>query len=107
MNEYLVKVRFTLDDTNYWIDHDFTREIEAENLEQAYSDVVEIIKEDCFMTVSANAIRNRQIIYVDDKNGVAKQVGYVYRIHTEIDNGTRLVTKLGHAWVTIKQLIEC
>lgn len=104
-HSYHATVSFTLDDKNYWLGYDFKRELDAESLDDAYDKIIHYIEDNHLITISKNARQNKAHIYVDTKNG-AKSIGWVYRMQTEIDNGTRYVKKNGHAWIVIRQFVD-
>ena len=81
MKDYIFKTTVTMKNYNnykWWIDGDIVTEkrISAENLTAALQKYRETVKRIHHITISDNAIKNKQVIHTDTDNGV-KQCGYV------------------------------
>ena len=72
---------------NYWIAQDIvdTKRIDAESLGDALERYKEHV-EQFGINISENAMRSKNAMYVDQKDGSAKQVGYVITGKTDIYN---------------------
>lgn len=82
MKKYLFKTTATMKEYNnkkWWIDSDIVRNkyINAENLNEALEKYREFVGEKEYITISNNAIKNKNPMYRDTINGEVKQVGYV------------------------------
>ena len=72
----------------YWIDNKIIKDvaIESESLPKAIERYAEIVGKECYIDISKNAIREKQNMYIDDKSGNSKHIGYVFTGKTEIEN---------------------
>ncbi len=95
---------------HWYIDSEYVRPISvyAENMKSAILKYREIVEEKNYITISDNAIKNKDPMYVDTKEGGIKQVGYVFTGKTEFqyDITGKLVNQYIDLWVTIKTIIE-
>lgn len=110
MKTYCFDTKVTMKPYNanrFWINRDYVgySEITADNLSEALSKWVEKC-EDCCVTISKNAMKNKEPMYIDTKDGESVQVGYVITGQTEIaDYDSRRYTKQYiDLWVTIKEI---
>jgi hypothetical protein len=89
---------------NWWIDSDIVRDItvEADSLENALDRYREIVYDNHYIHISANALRNKDAMYRDNVNGEPEQVGYVITGLTEFDNDHRgWVKQYIDLWVSV------
>lgn len=91
----------------WWIDPSIVRPlvIEADSLEGALEEYREIVTDKFYITISQNAIRRKNPMYVDTKTGV-KQVGWVITGKTDFEdrNAYKWSTQYIDLWVTVHQL---
>ncbi len=71
----------------WWIMDDIIPQIdiEADSLNEALHKFAEMVKDDCYIDISKNAIKNRKPMYIDTKDGT-KQCGYVITGKTDFQN---------------------
>ena len=93
----------------WWIDSGYIRRItiEAENLKSAILKYREELKEKYYVTVSNNAIKNRNPMYIDRKNDSPLQIGYVITGQSDFqrNNGT-WTTQYIDLWISIQKISE-
>ena len=82
MKKYIFKTTTTMKQYNnkkWWIDGGVITEkrIAAENLNEAIVEYVRRVENEHYITISRNAIKNKEPIYIDTKNGEPKQTGYI------------------------------
>ena len=112
MNKYIFKTTATMKPYNeekWWIDPKIIGEktIKAENVNQALEKYKEIVEEKEFVTISANALKTKEPMYVDAKPGTPKQVGYVVTGKTSFDNDTGNYTEQYiDLWIEILTVID-
>lgn len=87
--EYIFKTNTTMKEYNcnkWWIDRDLIRDIyiEAETLDEAIEEYRKIVNGH-YVDISRNAIKNKSPMYIDDVNGNAKQIGYVFTASTDFE----------------------
>ena len=80
--EYIFKTCVTMKEYNrnkWWIDNNIVKEyfIEADNVNQALTEYVKNVENDSYINISRNAVKNKSPMYIDRKDGSAKQIGYV------------------------------
>ena len=110
MSTYMFRTTATMKEYNrakWWIDSNIirTKYIHAENLKAALTEYARETAENNYITISANAIKNRAPMYIDTKEGTPRQVGYVITGKTEMqrDNGT-WTTQFIDLWISIDKL---
>lgn len=113
MIDYILKTSATMKEYNnkkWWIDSDIIREIRitADNLKQALEQYRETVINKYYIDISRNALKNKSPMYIDDRNGNARQVGYVITGKTEFDKGdyTGYSTQYIDLWVTVLTVIN-
>lgn len=112
-NTYLFKTETTMKEYNrskYWIDRDYIAKdiyIKADNVDSALCQYVEQINNDYGDIISKNAVKTRQAMYIDTKEGETKQVGYVLTASIDFDNDHYKWTKqFVDLWITINRIEE-
>lgn len=90
--KYLFKTNATMKEynrKNWYIDRDYIRDkiIDAESFKIAFDKYIEEINKEHYDIVSKNAVKNKQPIYIDTKDGGAKQVGFCITASTIFDKG--------------------
>lgn len=112
MKEYLFKTTATMKEYNnkkWWIDSNIVRDkyINAENLNEALEKYRNLVEEKDYITISNNAIKNKNPMYVDTTDGNAKQVGYVITAKAEFqDDNYNWSTQYIDLWVSILTIEE-
>ena len=101
----MLKVDYTDNTGKYWQDSYIKNTIvNIENNENIHDKIAEVIKENDGVVLS---YKNKPMtnVFIDDKNGNAKAVGYIYRGKTEIQNEKYEWKKaLFDVWVVIKKV---
>ncbi len=90
----------------WWIDGDYIRPvtIQAETVKEALTLWREFVEERYWMTISNNALKNADPMYIDTEDGGARQVGYVITGKTYFDDrdtGRSNVMQFVDLWVNI------
>ena len=111
MTNYLFKTMTTLKEYNcqkYWIDRGYIPHmtIQAENLKAAIAEYRSRCKNDYYVSISDNAIKNKEAMYIDLKSGESKQIGYVITGKTAFENNGRWTDQFIELWTEIKELKE-
>lgn len=90
----------------WWIDADIVRpvKIEAADLKTALQLWRDKVQERDYIQISNNALKSRNPMYIDGKDGEAVQIGYVITGKTEFDKGdyTGYSTQYIDLWVTVQ-----
>ena len=110
---FIFKTTTTMKEYNsrkWWIDSDIVREIRitAENLWAALEQYREIVTEKHYITISDNAIKNKNPMYIDTPNGEPKQIGYVITGKTDFEDRDNYKWSAQYIdlWVTILTVID-
>lgn len=110
MKTYRFETKTTMkpyNESKYWIDRDYVgnAEFKAETLSEAISKWVERCDERG-VTVTKTAIKEKEAMYIDTKDGESIQVGYVITGMTDIldDVKRRYTQQYIDLWVTIKEV---
>lgn len=113
MSNYIFKTTATMKPYNnkkWWIDSDIIREIKisAVDLKTALEKYRETVIEKYGIDISCNAMKNKNPMYYDDENGVARQCGYVITGKTEFDRGnyTGYSTQYINLWITALTVVN-
>lgn len=89
----------------WWIDSDILRpvEIEADSLDDALQLFQEYAEKESYITISNNAIKNKNPMYIDTPNGT-KQTGFVITGKCDFQDDDRhaWIAQYINLWVTIK-----
>ena len=90
MKKYLFQTKTTMkeyNDKKWWIASDVVTDkyIKAENINKALEVYRKLVKEDSYIEISDNAMKNKNNMYVDTVDGT-KQVGYVITASTEFED---------------------
>lgn len=111
MSEYQFRTTATMKPYNsrqWWITPDIirTKYITADSLTEALTIYFDDVKEQDYITISANAMRIKSPMFRDMPNGEPQQVGYVITASTDMqrDNGT-WSTQYIDLWVDISIII--
>ena len=110
---FIFKTTTTMKEYNsrkWWIDSDIVREIRitAENIRAALGQYREIVAEKHYITISDNAIKNKNPMYIDTPNGEPKQIGYVITGKTDFEDRDNYKWSAQYIdlWVTILTVID-
>lgn len=113
MKSYIFKTTATMKEYNnkkWWIDSNIVGEIRiaAENIREALEKYREAVEEKHYITISANALRNKSPMYIDTKDGETKQVGYVITGKTEFEDrdNYRWSTQYIDLWVSVLTVVD-
>lgn len=93
----------------WWIDSGIVREItvEAENIQKALEQYREAVHDHYYIDISKSALKNKQPMFRDDKNGFSHQCGYVITAKTDFDNDRReWVTQYIDLWVNVAVVVN-
>ena len=107
MKTYLLNTSATMkenDHGKWWIDRDIigAKYINAENVNDALQKYADTVKEKHYVSISENALKNKNAMFVDSKDGSAKQIGYVITGKTSFDNDRgRWIDKYIDLWIDI------
>ena len=111
-NTYLFKTTATMKEYNrrkWWIDPDIIRNItiRADSVNAALEVFREMASDRYGITVSENALKNKNPMYIDTDTG-AKQVGYVITGKTDFDRGdySGYSSQFIDLWITIQTIVE-
>lgn len=107
---YEFKTTATMKEYNnkhWYIDCGYIRPItiNADNLNAALQQYKNIVEEKYYTCISKNALKNKNPMYIDLKNGDSKQIGYVITASTEFEDRTvyKWSKQYIDLWVTIKK----
>lgn len=105
---YLFKTCATMkpyNNKNWWINSDIIGNlyIDAENVENALTQYQETVREKFYITISNNALKTKNPMYIDTPNGEPKQVGYVITALSDFQDDKRYkwVQQYIDLWVEI------
>lgn len=108
MNSYIFKTSCTMkpyNNKNWWIDSNIVTEkkVFAETIKDAIEIYRNMVENDHYILISNNAIKHREIMYRDTKDGEARQVGYIFTGKTNFqdDENHRWSTQDIDLWVEI------
>lgn len=96
-----------IDRAKYWIDGDYIKPIRicAKSVNDALKQYTEYTSDKHCTTISSNALRNKQPMFVDRKDGTIQQVGYIITGKTMFERGDYTwVDKYIDLWVNIEQI---
>lgn len=110
--EFIFKTTATVkeyDRKKWWIDGNIISEkrISADSIQQALESYRELVETAHYVTITKNALKNRQPMYRDSRNGVSKQVGYVITAKTDFEDCYGVfVSKYIDLWIEIITIVE-
>lgn len=91
----------------WWIMSDYVKPIEiaAGSIKEALTQFVNELSKKYYIQISKTALKNKQPMYIDDKAGNTKQVGYVITGSTDFqdDNSGKWVSQYIDIWTEIKE----
>lgn len=102
MKRILLNVDYTDDTKKFWSESCIKNKIiKLEDNINIHDLIAETLMDKDYMTVLYKN-KPRGNVYIDDTDGNAKAIGYIYRVKTEIE-GKKAVFD---AWVTIKEVVD-
>ena len=108
---FIFKTSATMKDYNrdkWWIDPGIIREkiIIADSTAEAIDKYVKLVESDDYTTITKNAIKNKEAMYIDNESGEAEQCGYVITAsqYFQDDNGN-LSKQYIDLWITILTVV--
>ena len=107
--KYLFKTKTTMKDYNnnkYWVDSDIINDttIQASDLKEALEAYKNYVYNSNYITISNNAIKNKNNMYIDLKDGTSKQVGYVLTASMDIDTKRGYTKQFIDLWIEILKI---
>lgn len=112
MKQFIFKTVTTMKEYNnkkWWIDSNTVGDIyiNSDSLSEALEQYRKTIDYKACIEISNNAMKNKQEMYVDLKNGKAKQVGYVITGRTDFqDDDGKLTSQYIDLWIEILSVID-
>ena len=112
MTNYIFRTTTTMkpyNSKNWWIDSNIITEkyISAENMNEALKKYRKEVLEKHYVSISDNALKRKESMYIDTVNGEVKQCGYVITGKCDFDNGCgRWVEQYIDLWVNILTVID-
>ena len=112
MKQYIFKTVTTMKEYNnskWWIDSNIITEktILAENLDDALLQYKNLVEEKHYISISGNALKHKNPMYIDTKTGETKQVGYVITASTEFQyNNTEWKKQYIDLWVSVSVVLN-
>ena len=106
MNKILLNISYTDNTGKFWQDSHIKNKIfTIKNNENIHDAIAEIIKEQDGTILSYNN-KPQGNVFIDDKEGNPKAIGYIYRGKTEIynDNNYKYEKALFDVWVEIRRV---
>ena len=108
---FIFKTSATMKDYNrdkWWIDHTIIGEkiIVADSTAEAFDKYVKLVESDDYTTITKNAIKNKEAMYIDNKSGEAEQCGYVITASQDFqDEDGKLSKQYIELWITILTVV--
>lgn len=109
---FIFKTSATMKDYNrdkWWIDSGIIREkiITADSIAEALDMYVKLVERDDYTTITKNAIKKKEAMYIDNENGDdAEQCGYVITASQDFqDEDGKLSKQYIDLWVTILTVV--
>ena len=92
----------------WWIDEGIIREkiITADSTDEALDIYVKLVERNDYTTITKNAIKNKEAMYIDNENGEAEQCGYVITASQDFqDDDGKLSRQYIDLWITILTVV--
>ena len=108
---FIFKTSATMKDYNrnkWWIDKGIIGEkiITADSTAEALDKYVKSVESDDYTTITKNAIKNKEAMYIDNKSGEAEQCGYVITASQDFqDEDGKLSKQYIELWITILTVV--
>lgn len=108
---FIFKTSATMKDYNrdkWWIDHAIIGEkiIIADSTAEALDIYVKLVERDDYTTITKNAIKKKEAMYIDNKSGDAEQCGYVITASQDFqDDDGKLSKQYIDLWITILTVV--
>lgn len=110
MAQYMFRTTATMKEYNrkhWYIEPSIigTKYINAESVREALQAYADEVTQHDYITISANALRNKLPMYIDTPNGQPQQVGYVITGKTEMQrNDYSWSTQYIDLWVSVDRI---
>lgn len=107
MNIYQFNTTVVPTTDDFWIDAGDSYTVEAENLNDALEQFYEEVEGSHFISISNNARKRKEPMYIDTKEGNPKQIGYVIKGSTEVEFGSYsgdFRKKFVDIWTEVREL---
>ena len=108
---FIFKTSATMKDYNrnkWWIDKGIIGEmiITADSTAEALDKYVKSVESDDYTTITKNAIKNKEAMYIDNESGDAEQCGYVITASQDFqDDDGKLSKQYIDLWITILTVV--
>lgn len=108
---FIFKTSATMKDYNknkWWIDRGIIGEkiIIADSTAEALDIYVKLVERDDYTTITKNAIKKKEAMYIDNKSGEAAQCGYVITASQDFqDEDGKLSKQYIDLWITILTVV--
>ena len=108
---FIFKTSATMKDYNrnkWWIDKGIIGEkiITADSTAEALDKYVKSVESDDYTTITKNALKNKEAMYIDNKSGDAEQCGYVITASQDFqDDDGKLSKQYIDLWITILTVV--
>ena len=109
--KFIFKTSATMKEYNrnkWWIDEGIIGEkiIAADSTAEALDKYVKSVESEDYTTITKNAIKNKEAMYIDNKSGEAEQCGYVITASQDFqDEDGKLSKQYIELWVTILTVV--
>ena len=109
--KFIFKTSATMKDYNrdkWWIDHGIIGEkiITADSTAEALYIYAKLVESDDYTTITKNAIKNKEAMYIDNESGGAEQCGYVITASQDFQDDDGKVSKQYiDLWITILTVV--
>ena len=108
---FIFKTSATMKDYNrnkWWIDKGIIGEkiITADSTAEALDKYAKLVESDDYTTITKNAIKNKEAMYIDNESGEAEQCGYVITASQDFQDEDGKVSKQYiDLWITILTVV--
>ena len=108
---FIFKTSATMKDYNrdkWWIDRGIIGEkiIAADSTAEALDKYVKSVESDDYTTITKNAIKYKEAMYIDNESGEAEQCGYVITSSQDVqDDDVKLSKQYIDLWITILTVV--
>lgn len=109
--KFIFKTSATMKEYNrnkWWIDEGIIGEkiIAADSTAEAIDKYVKSVESDDYTTITKNAIKNKEAMYIDNESGEAEQCGYVITASQYFqDDDGNLSKQYIDLWITILTVV--
>lgn len=110
--KFIFKTSATMKDYNrdkWWIDHAIIGEkiIIADSTAEALDKYIKSVERDDYTTITKNAIKKKEAMYIDNESGEAEQCGYVITASQDFqDDDGKMSKQYIDLWITILTVVS-